>query len=49
VEIITEPDGTIRVLTKPQEEAASIDPLAEAREQRRAAKNQNAHGNQKAS
>ena len=36
VEIVHEPDGTIRVLTKPKEGPVNIDPLAEARAKREA-------------
>lgn len=45
VEIISEPDGTIRVLTKPIEETVTIDPLLEARA-KRAAKDKKARSKQ---
>lgn len=46
VEIISEPDGTIRVLTKPIEETVTIDPLLEARERQRAARQKKARSKQ---
>lgn len=47
-EIITEPDGTVRVLTKEQDNTPMLDPLSEARAKRAAKGQGNANRNKAA-